>query len=407
MTEHDELSRMLHDKVQTFDVRPSDVPQVTARAHRIRARRRMVAVSAVAAAVVVAAVPTALALRPDNSSSGPLQPTPTGPTTPTTGSSAPAPSTLAQIPQGSGPRVAWRQGRTVHLEGGRTLTLPHGTWSGFAPYRGGIVVGSTNDISDEIAVVDADGRVVLRGGGSGPVLSPDRSRVTWWSQQLAAFVSGPTSDTGGGADTTLPTVARRPRPIGYLGGQLVYRVDSDTGGVAVSCGTACTVTISGMSTVRAVDSERRLLAGYVDAGSPQVAPSCPTAVFHIPDLTGSTSRTVHVSSSWRCTSDTPETFSPDGSALALTHQGADGTVTGLRVRDSASGSLRASYDAPSGVQVGAMVWEDDSHLLVDVFDAPYGEWTVLRVGLDRTVERAAAVVPGDDTLNPFGFGVQP
>lgn len=398
MTEQDELSRMLHEKVQAFDVRPSDVPQVEARAGRIRARRRVAAVAAVAAAVVAAAVPAALALRPGDPSGAPVHPRPTAPTT---SASTTTPSALSRMRQGGDPKVDWRQGRTVHLAGGRTLTLPDGIWDTFAPYRGGVVAGTTNDIADEVVVVGADGSVVSRGQGSAPVLSPDGSTVTWWSHSDggSAFISGPSSDAGG-ADTRLPTTARRPRAVGYLGDRLVYRVDSDTGGVAVSCGDSCTVTISGMTMVRAVDSDRRLLAGYADA-------TCPTKVFQVPDLAGSAARTVRVTSSWPCVRETPATFSPDGSKLALEHQGADGRFDGVRVRDSASGELLMSYRTPVGVEVGSAVWDDDSHVLLDVYSPSYHQWTLLRVGLDRSVERAAPVIPGDDTQKPFSFGAQP
>ena len=401
MTEHDELSQMLRDKVETFDVRPSDLPQVEARARRIRARRRTAAVSAVAAAVVAVAVPTALALRPGDPSGSPARPSPSAPTA-SPGTPEPTVSTLSQIPEGREPKIGWRQGSVVHLADGRTLSLPDGIWGSFAPYRGGLVAASTNGIADEVVVVGSDGGVVSRGQGSGPVVSPDGTRVTWWSHSSHGndFVSGPTSATGGGTDTTVPTTARRPKPIGYLDGQLVYAVDSDTGGVAVSCGASCTIGLSGITMVRAVDSDRHLLAGFTSS-------DCPTKVFHAPRLTGTSSRTVPVTSSWPCVQETPDGFSPDGSELTLVHQGGDGRTDGIDVRDSDSGRLRMSYRAPRGVQVGFTAWEDDTHVLVVAYSAPDTEWTILRLGLDRSVERAAPVVAGDDSASPFAFGAQP
>ncbi|MGY2873369.1 hypothetical protein ACVW00_000559 [Marmoricola sp. URHA0025 HA25] len=398
MTEQGELSRMLKDKVQTFDVLPSDLHQVEARAHRIRARRRVTAVGAVAAAVVAAAVPTFLALQPHDDAARPVGPTPSPSSTATTA----APSALEKLSQGDAPRIDWRFGSTVHLEGGRTLTLPDGEWTRFAPYRGGVVAGTSNNVADEVVVVGADGSVVSRGAGNGPVVSADGSRVTWWSPKTdgGAFVSGPTSDAGGGADTSVPAALDRPRPVGYLGDDLVYRVDADTGGVAMSCGASCTVAIPGMTMVLAVDSERRLLAGYTTEG-------CPTKVFRVPDLPAGTSRTLQVTSSWPCVRETPDSFNPDGSALVLEHRGSDGRWNGIVVRDSTSGKVRTRYQTSPGVQVTDAAWEDDSHVLVSVYSPADHLWAVLRVGPDGSVDRATPVVPGDDALVPFAFGVRP
>jgi hypothetical protein len=57
--------------------------------------------------------------------------------------------------------------------------------------------------------------------------------------------------------------------------------------------------------------------------------------------------------------------------------------------------------------VGPTVWEDDSHVLVEVYSAAEDAWTVLRVGTDGSVERATEMTPGDETRSPFAFAVQP
>jgi len=413
MTEQDELSRMLHDKVQAFDVRPSDVPQVEARASRIRARRRVAAVSAVAAAVAAAAVPTTLALRTDEGRVQPVQPTPST----STRKAAPTPTTLEGIRQGEAPHIGWLLGDTVHLPSGATMNIQaHGTvdapdevWVKFATFQGGVVLGSADGAGPTLAVAGPDGTLTSEGVGAGPVVSADRSRTAWWTgtTKSGAFVSGPTDGTGG-VDTTLPTPAgARPQLVGLLDDQIVYKVDFDTGGAAVTCGQSCTITLSGMSVLAAANEPKRLVTGYRSDGC--------TGVFRVPDLAGITSsRSVPVKSLWPCVHEIPDSFSPDGSKVLLLHQAEDGTLDAVTVRDSASGRRLMRYAPPLGWTpptaapvVGPTVWEDDSHVLVEVYSAAEDAWTVLRVGTDGSVERATEMTPGDETRSPFAFAVQP
>ncbi|MDP3891417.1 hypothetical protein, partial [Nocardioides sp.] len=90
-------------------------------------------------------------------------------------------------------------------------------------------------------------------------------------------------------------------------------------------------------------------------------------------------------------------FSPGGDHLLAIGSVGSGIGEGeLAVYDTASG-IRVSHwigTLPESGFVGSRVWEDDAHVLATVHQD--GEWSVVRFGLDGSMEQALGPVIGED-----------
>jgi hypothetical protein len=68
-----------------------------------------------------------------------------------------------------------------------------------------------------------------------------------------------------------------------------------------------------------------------------------------------------------------------------------GAITGWAVFDAATGTILHQADLPGGYQATQVAWEDDTHLLLDVWDDRTS--ALLRSDLAGHLERATAVQP--------------
>lgn len=66
-----------------------------------------------------------------------------------------------------------------------------------------------------------------------------------------------------------------------------------------------------------------------------------------------------------------------------------------------------SRSGDSGPFVNTAVWEDNEHVLATVFED--SAWTVVRLGLDGSIEAATDALPdsGDPRRSPFSFSTRP
>ena len=92
-------------------------------------------------------------------------------------------------------------------------------------------------------------------------------------------------------------------------------------------------------------------------------------------------------------------FAPDGAHLSGTGAYFDGIGLGfVTILDATDGSEVARYSAEAGF-VRESVWQDPDHLLVNTYEG--GEWRVLRLGVDGTVEQVLASSAGDEVTPAF------
>ncbi|MEZ5193310.1 MAG: hypothetical protein R2734_12915 [Nocardioides sp.] len=103
---------------------------------------------------------------------------------------------------------------------------------------------------------------------------------------------------------------------------------------------------------------------------------------------------------WTTCDNTLSALSPDGSHLLGLPAYLDGFgPRTLDVLDMADGSAVRSWTANRrSATYFDQVWEDDSHVLVVTYQG--GEWAVVRLGVDGSMEFAIAPVPGEDLSRP-------
>jgi len=93
-------------------------------------------------------------------------------------------------------------------------------------------------------------------------------------------------------------------------------------------------------------------------------------------------------------------FSPDGARMLGTDPYLDGlgqrTVAFLDAKGGVLTHFRSPQDGPTIIQ---MAWEDPDHALAVVVER--NSWSVLRVGVDGSMEYAVAPVEGDNVQRPF------
>jgi hypothetical protein len=104
--------------------------------------------------------------------------------------------------------------------------------------------------------------------------------------------------------------------------------------------------------------------------------------------------------SWRTCGDRMVAFSPDGRKLLAQPDGDGLGPTALAVYDADRGTKLLDLDVADQGYVRQMIWEDDSHVLANVFQD--GEWALVRIGLDGSRELAVPMTRSkDDTLSPY------
>jgi hypothetical protein len=283
---------------------------------------------------------------------------------------------------------AWRLVRPD----GTSVPVPDGGFSSFAPMGEGLVGISADGERPAAIVVDGAGKTVRRAParGYGLAVSPDGTIVGW----LGASGAPQVLEGGGSRSYDLPVVDGGSDIAAVLGKKTCKEVPPEYG---------CTVFVNSADASQAWVSTSH---GFVDtAGTMKsVADAAPTRVIGVVSSTdeGSCSglwekprRPV-----WTTCDYTLFQLSVDGSRVLGTDPYLDGLGQRTLAFLDAEGRVLQDFRSPrSGPTIVRMAWEDADHALAVVLDGD--AWSVLRLGVDGSMEYAVAPVRGDDVVSPF------
>lgn len=417
------LSRALHGRVDQMHEAPLAFQDVAASARGIRRNRRIIAGAGIAAALAVI-VPGAMLASGNLQGNEPLppatkpptasdSPTPSGtPTGTPTGTSRPL--DISGLPTGAAPKVAWAEmawqtdqptnGR-IHTTDGREIELPPGGVVDFAP------------VGDAWAatLVDNDGRwltyVVSDASGDyatpwevtgGLGVSHEGNVVAWTTTDGDVVAMQP-----GGERFDLAPISG-PGPFDTVG---VTSEDCKEGRTTPA-GCSVIVTLDGVdgTSTRFTSSH-----GIVDAWPGGIAEVTVVSDRYVGGITSVAEDTSTCSKlttldrqlSWKTCDNRLVSLSPGQQHLVGLPSIGDGLgPTTLDLLDVATGTPVQSWIGERGTAFyPEQAWEDDSHLLVVAFQADVG-WSVVRLGLDGSMEYAVPPVDGADTERPFYLQTQ-
>lgn len=409
MNEYDDLtSRLTRTLAEHSDAMAGSslgLGDVQGRARSIRRRRTATAIAGAAAAVALLVPTVALASHTNGTRNepGPATQTPTSTQTATPADTK-APLRITGLPVGKPPASGYLADGRIHLADGGTGTINSvaDPIDGFALLSDGTAIYHTRDTQGHLSVEVTDSGGSNHGpyaAGDGLALDPTRTSAAWVSPdgQVHAWV----------ATRTAPVTVGSPVP--GAGPQL----DSVAGDCAASC--QALVRTTDQSTGEVADWEVPLTGAPVE-----VAPKGPFVTVNDVSTTGDRLGYTDIgegtscsavagpsgSVSWRTCHHTLLAFSPDGdhiSADVAFHSG-DGSGV-IAAYDGVSGDLLFEHQATATSQASAQgtVWEDDTHLLAVVRQGL--DWSVVRFGVDGSMELAVAPVKGaDDLRSPIVLG---
>lgn len=415
----DELGRTLHRQADGMTGTPISFEAVRGTAGRIRNRRRAMAAGAVLAVGAAILAPTAImgGLGEDRGTPPVVtDPTPT-PSQTAEVPEAPEGLTLTGLERGDDPRIAWIEDGTLRV-GSETVDLPvnermqevvvlDDVWvlRGFAPE------GSGSD--GAVYVVDRDTDEVLHQELSHHtplVVNAAGTAAAWMAQDGTPRVwqegaEVPLDHASSGSGSNHKAMA--------LTGE---RCDADAETVE---GAGCTVfftqenpqngdvTTWASPTHGNVDRWGGPFDRLIDAsGGPDTVYAGFTTIADDHTCSG-VSGPHDASITWQTCDHQLAQFSPDGSLL-LAHESyfdglGPGTVTILDARTQDVLVERSNH--VSHAFIGTAVWEDEGHVLATVFQE--GEWAVVRVGADGSMELASGVRRGEEFESPYVLSTQP
>ncbi|WP_203338724.1 hypothetical protein [Nocardioides limicola] len=371
MNTEEQLAQALARRGDAHNPAALTLNDVRHRAQRIR--RRRATTTAMAVGVVALLVPLAWWAGPDPEPIPPVDETPALP-----------------HPVGAEPAVNWLSGGSYHSVDGYIAAIPtdHGVQS-VIPFRDGHLV------TDERFFEGTGGLSLVIDGSrlpswppyefavaGDPIRTPDGDRIAWIE------VDPPEADTTPSPTriTVSPTYDLDPQSqevaeagvTGWIAGyvddtRLVYALSFGTGGVWVTDLVNDPVRIGELTGVTAVDPTHQRLIGRLGDTD---------GVF-----------TLDGERLWAADEGTLRSFSPDGGWVLGVD--ADGTPT---VYEAATGGVVPTPAAWPSLSIWpetyGQAWESDHVLLVVDGSADTG-WSVLRLGLDGTVEYAATPVQGE------------
>lgn len=409
MTPHEDevLARALRGQVDGLTEAPLTVDDIAGKARRIRRNRRIAGVVggvAVAAMALPAGLMSGSVL--DRSDAPPVLtqgPSPTQavePTDTTEPSPLPAsrPLDVSDLETGAPPALAYAtvpadgSEGTLHTRDGREVQLP-GSVSHFAPLDWTTLVQVWDaTANEELLYLMADnGDLVepwpLDGGFA---VSAGGNVAAWTDPDGEVHV---TMSSGEGGVRALATVPGAPfRTAGVLG-EDCREGSTDCTVIVVSLARQArtyAVTAEGVAEVTSVrgatTGSDELVGGVVSTSD-----------------TGTCSRLLRdlTEQLWRTCDHRLTDFAPDGAHLIGLPAYADGLgPTELAILDATDGSPVQSWIGTRGsATYFDEVWEDDAHVLVVTYQR--GEWAVVRLGLDGSMEYAIAPEPGEDLQRPI------
>lgn len=421
MSHHeDDLTRALHKEVDGLHESPLGLDDVRGHASTLR-RRRRVAVGAGIAAALVIVVPTAIAATGGLDRAGDDLPPATASPTVTeatesapTESPAPSPSPtdsagpattafdVSDLPTGAPPAIEWSDGRDAHRADGTVVAdvLPAGA-DGFAPMGSGWVVTTRDDQGGGYAqwvpesgvstaqVHELDGDLAT---------SPDGEVVAW------AGPAGGVRLIQRDGDEVLEMPA-----ISAAGPYDAVAVTTEDCKEGRSTDAGCTVFANTLGEQPGLwassshgfadryDEEVQQLTAWsegVYAGITAFNEDLTTcSAVREPDT---------LSTVWETCDHRLVAFSPDGDHLLGVGSIGDGFAdTQTAILDAADGTVLVDLRSDQKTQTGVLqlAWEDDSHALAVTYAD--GQWAVVRIGLDGTMEYAVPPRRGSDFERPF------
>lgn len=399
----DELNRTLRVHTAGIDGSSISLGEVKGRATQIR-RRRAAAGSMAAAAAVAILVPTAMAGSDlfSNASRDELPPATQHTQVPT-----PTPADgldIADLPRGAEPGIAWVESGTLHHDG-RDIPLPEG--AGSVATLGDEYIVSTRNA---VVVLDAEGRVITTeqaaehtglavnaAGTAAAWMGPDNAPVVWQAGFPEALHLDGFTGPGGNPQAvglTGEDCTADPETKVDAGCVVVFTVGNDRGDVrsyASDTHGIVDLASSTLHAITAVSAEGRMagITEITDDGT------C-SAVLGEAD-----------SVAWSTCDHRLGAFSPDGSLLTGPQAYGSGIGDGeVAILSASDGEVLVSLDnRESQSFVARTAWEDDGHVLAEVFQA--GQWAIVRIGLDGSMEYAVGPVPGNEMEDPFHLAVGP
>jgi hypothetical protein len=406
MTSHDEqrLSDALRRQAASADPTLLTLDDVTSRARGIRRRRAATGIVA-AAAVAAIVVPTAM-LATDRVNDSDQAPIANSPSVTATGTGDPTQSpterfvptrhvdvsVVGDLPNGDAPRSGVLVGSEIVTADGARVPAAAGTLYFAQVGSSWVSVVRTDSDQAVFQVRDADGDVQLESPANvdgALTVTPDRTAAayvdtdqrihTWTESDGDRAMSGPIDGIRLGPMTGSTTCGATADE------ECVVVFNRGVGGAGYAASTGASEEIPGFLNVR--DAADRSYAGQTESFDE-----------------GSCSQ-IRRTDNGRTLLETCdyflEEFSPDGLYISASPAYGDGPgPSTYDVLDAANGksvlTLKAAVGGDRIAYMPQVTWEDDSHLLVVVFDGQ--EWRVVRVGLDGSAELAdaGAMPSGDD-----------
>lgn len=397
--EERDLIRSLQDQADQLQGAHVSFDEVAGRAQSVVRRRRVVAGAGVlaAAAILVPAASLMGGQAPRGSEIPPASEAPSVSPQPT----PPAPTgeireLSVDVAAGEAPRVSYLSGTTIHRPDGTTLEVPAAQYWSFATVGDTTFTLSYNEAEQQSVVTELDatgGVVETTPGVEALAVSSDRAVVAWVGQDGAVAVrteQGP---------TTLGSVPRGSSAVAVVGTCVaadpcsVYFQPAGTGKPGVISRDGEVVRLSNAQSISDVSADTWLAvrtSATDDSSCHRVAPN-EGGGFETCDYG------IH-------------TFSPSGAYVAADPSSyADGMgASGVVILDR-DGELLAGWEwtgtePDDQLTVVGSTWEDDDHLLAQVYGG--GSWTMLRLGLDGSMEQVVEPVQDDDFNPPYLFAQQ-
>lgn len=315
------------------------------------------------------------------------------------------------LPTGARPRIAFaRATRPEFLGGNYRLHRPDGTtlrlgylalgrWSPLG--RGAFGIAAT-EAGPELQRIDATGRIVRRRFLThfGLAVSPDHTIVSWLDDR-----SRPHDLEGGGSrEFTLPRVPHGDS-VGAVWGVRTCKEQVPEGG-------GCTIFVNAAHNRGAFVSTSH---GIVDTAGPMLHV---TDVNQAGRVTGLASRATSTSPTcwgvftpsghraWRTCSYRLDSFATDGRRVLGVHTQLrwDSVSRFAILRADGTVARAFTFDAGRNRSLRQLTWEDPTHLL-GVLRAGT-TWSIVRIGVDGTVEYAVPPVPAANEFTAFTLPVR-
>jgi hypothetical protein len=393
-TDSDLNTRLAHEADAFFSRGGTalEIGQVLDRAGEIRRGRRMRATMLMAACVLAIVVPVGLvATRAHHDK----------PVTPSHQTKADtSPLTLKGLERGAQPHDGYVTDGELHVGSGAIgLDAGKARVTAVARINGGVVVATRDESGEQVAHIVDD-----QGGTSGKTWPIDGGFAVSDDGNVAAFVQPdgiPVVVQDGTVFYKLPKI---PQGSGFdavaVIGEDCQEAGPDTCSVLVtshgekpqSWVSSSTDYVGGHEQMSNVvdEFENKFLAGFTeitDTGSCSVVKN----VEHVESGTPT----------WTTCDHSFLTFSPEGGHLLATSAYGDGLGdTELAVLDTRTGAVQLDLTTADGAFISQMVWEDETHVLANVYQD--GQWAVVRIGLDGDREYAVPPVAAiDDVESPF------